>query len=190
MRTRLKDLAAISGFSVSTVSKALNDCHEISRETRAELKELAYNCNYIPNYNAKALKKQEKDIIMVCFPKFRLKDYSDIVEGIYEKALFYGYGIILHMVEPSFCKKFVLDINTISRIDGVITINDFKNTCSFNSNWAEGSDVLIDECLPSVTYGNDKTKKLDKDEARQLGHKICKGLIRNIRMGNRKLMDF
>ena len=45
----LKDLAATLGVSVSTVSKALKDSPEISKDTIARVKEIAQELNYRPN---------------------------------------------------------------------------------------------------------------------------------------------
>ena len=47
--TTLKELAALLNISVSTVSKALNNSHEISDKTRERVKELAAELNYKPN---------------------------------------------------------------------------------------------------------------------------------------------
>ena len=47
--TSLKDMARILGVSIPTVSRALKDSPEISRELCARAKQLAREMNYRPN---------------------------------------------------------------------------------------------------------------------------------------------
>ena len=48
-RTSLKDLAQILGVSIPTVSRALKNSPEISRELCAKVQKLAKEMNYHPN---------------------------------------------------------------------------------------------------------------------------------------------
>ncbi|MGZ5190348.1 MAG: LacI family DNA-binding transcriptional regulator, partial [Flavisolibacter sp.] len=45
----IRELAKELNLSVSTISKALNDSHEISDETKQRVLETAARLNYIPN---------------------------------------------------------------------------------------------------------------------------------------------
>lgn len=55
--TSLKDLARILGVSVPTVSRALKDSPEISRDLCDRAKQLAKEMNYRPNPFAMSLRK-------------------------------------------------------------------------------------------------------------------------------------
>ena len=55
--TSLKDLAQALGVSIPTVSRALKDSPEISRELCAKTKALAKEMNYRPNPFAMSLRK-------------------------------------------------------------------------------------------------------------------------------------
>lgn len=44
--TKLKDIAVVAGVSISTVSKALNNSHEIKDETRMKIVRIARELNY------------------------------------------------------------------------------------------------------------------------------------------------
>ena len=68
----LKDLAAILGVSVSTVSKALSDNPEISLPTRKKIKEAAEAYNYIPNNIAQSLKAKSTKTVGVIIPAILL----------------------------------------------------------------------------------------------------------------------
>lgn len=91
----LKEMAKLSGYSISTVSKALNDEHDISDLTKNKIKEIANIYNYIPNRQARALRNKKTNIIAVVLPKFCLKKYANILEGFEEEAQSRGYRIII-----------------------------------------------------------------------------------------------
>ncbi|WBX70502.1 LacI family DNA-binding transcriptional regulator [Tenacibaculum retecalamus] len=55
----LKNIALETGFSISTVSKALNDSHEISSVTKEKIIKIATALNYTPNFFARNLKKKK-----------------------------------------------------------------------------------------------------------------------------------
>jgi len=55
MPTTLEDIARALNVSKMTVSRAINDHPEISRETRARILAMAQKMNYRPNQFARAL---------------------------------------------------------------------------------------------------------------------------------------
>lgn len=67
MSCTLKDIANISGMSISTVSRALNDSPLIKEKTKAKIKALAKSMNFEFNANARSLIKSETNIIGVIF---------------------------------------------------------------------------------------------------------------------------
>jgi len=58
----LKKISTLSGFSVSTVSKALNNKKDISSVTREAIQGIAKKHNYVPNFSALALRKQRSKL--------------------------------------------------------------------------------------------------------------------------------
>ena len=65
--TTIKDIAKKCGFSVSTVSKALNNSGEIGEETKRKIKETAKEMGYFPNAAARLLKTNRSNNIGVLF---------------------------------------------------------------------------------------------------------------------------
>ena len=55
-KSTIKDISFASGFSNSTVSKALNNHKEISKRTRDKIKAIAIKFNYTPNFFASLLR--------------------------------------------------------------------------------------------------------------------------------------
>ncbi len=63
----LKDISKACGVSIATVSKALNDHSDISKETKERIKEVADKLGYHPNAAAQALKTNRSNNIGVLF---------------------------------------------------------------------------------------------------------------------------
>ncbi len=63
----IKDIAAQSGFSIATVSKALNDHKDVSVPTKQLIRETAARLGYFPNAQARALKTNRTYNIGVVF---------------------------------------------------------------------------------------------------------------------------
>lgn len=63
----LKDISKACGVSIATVSKALNDHSDISRETKDKIKKVASDLGYHPNAAAQALKTNRSNNIGVLF---------------------------------------------------------------------------------------------------------------------------
>lgn len=89
--TSLKDMARILGVSIPTVSRALKDSPEISRELCARAKQLAREMNYRPNPFAMSLRKNTPRIIGVVVPEIVTHFFSSILSGIEDMAIANGY---------------------------------------------------------------------------------------------------
>ena len=68
MKTRLKDIAEATGFSVNTVSHALRDAPDIAEETKRRIREVADQLDYIPNLQAGSMKSGKSRIVSVILP--------------------------------------------------------------------------------------------------------------------------
>lgn len=55
----MKDISVICGVSVATVSKALNDQNDISKEMKEKVRQVADELGYFPNAAAQALKDRK-----------------------------------------------------------------------------------------------------------------------------------
>lgn len=85
-RITLKTIADKTGFSVTTVSRALAGYDDVSDATRAEIEVAAHSLGYYPNLTARQLQKQRTDTIGLILPTFgaRFADpyFSMLLAGI------------------------------------------------------------------------------------------------------------
>jgi len=117
----VKGLAKILGVSISTVSKALNDSHEISKATKQKVHKLAKDYNYTPNKLASSLKSGKTKTIGVIIPSIRNRFFARVLYGIEKVATKENYNIITCISNESF-KKEVTNVQVLANgsIDGFI----------------------------------------------------------------------
>ena len=119
--TTLKELAALLNISISTVSKALNDSHEISENTRIRVKELATKLNYKPNRIAQQLKTNTSKTIGVILPTVTNPFFAEVLHGIEMAATNNDYDIIVCLSNETLHKeKRSLDLLSNGSVDGFI----------------------------------------------------------------------
>lgn len=63
--TTIDDISRATGFSRTTISKALNDKSDISEPTKEIIRKAAKELNYVPNINAKNLRAKTNNIVAV-----------------------------------------------------------------------------------------------------------------------------
>lgn len=102
----IKDIARILKVSTSTVSRALRDAHDVSKETKNAVLALSDELNYQPNKFALSLQQKQTHTIGVIVPNL---DYvlSTMVKGIDEVALEAGYTVMVCQSNESFGREIV-----------------------------------------------------------------------------------
>lgn len=78
----LKDVAKRAGVSIATVSYCINNSHNLSPETRARINKAIAELNYIPNSQARNLKRKTSRDICAIFPSLENQCYSEFLKGI------------------------------------------------------------------------------------------------------------
>jgi LacI family transcriptional regulator len=117
----LKKIAQDLQVSISTVSKALRDSHEISLETREKIKSYAKKYNYKPNNIALSLKNQKTKKIGIIIPEIVHHFFATVISGIEKVANDKGYQVIICLSGESFDKEVVnMDMLANGSIDGFI----------------------------------------------------------------------
>ena len=110
----IKELSFLSGFSVSTVSKALNNKQDISETTRKTIRGLDNERNYVPNNYAVGLRGKLPSAIAVILPK--------VTDSYYSSALCH----LQKLAENNGCRIiFFQSFNDTSKeIDYIKSLND------------------------------------------------------------------
>jgi LacI family transcriptional regulator len=117
----IKMLAKELQLSVSTISKALRDSHEISEGTKLRVNELVERLNYVPNPYASSLRRRNSKTIGVVIPEVVDSFFAQAINGIESVAQEKGYHVLIYLTHESFEKeKTILKDFESGRVDGVL----------------------------------------------------------------------
>lgn len=130
MGVTIKDIAKIANVSHTTVSRALNNSPFINDETKAKIKDIAKQLNYIPNYSAKSLVLNRSYNIALFFstinqgtsPRF----FYEAVSGV-NSVVKGRYNLLVRGIDDY---KDYSNIN-IKGFDGIILMSQSNNDNPF-----------------------------------------------------------
>ncbi|MEP7376694.1 MAG: LacI family DNA-binding transcriptional regulator [Chitinophagaceae bacterium] len=94
-QSTLKKLSEVLGISISTVSRALKDHPDISKTTKARVKELAEALEYEPNNNAVQLRTQQSNVLGIMVPTIDNFFYDSFIAAVEEDARAHGYSVMI-----------------------------------------------------------------------------------------------
>lgn len=143
----LKDLAAELNVSISTVSRALNNCPEISPEVTRKVQALARERNYTPNPLAMGLLRQQTRMIGVIVPDLVTHFFSSVISGIEYVAKQNGYYILISSSSESYEKEVESVKNLLNtRVEGLVVCLS-QETSNYDH-----FDALIENEIPLVFF--------------------------------------
>jgi len=120
-RMTLKKIARELDVSISTVSKALHDQKEVSKETREKIQAFAKFYNYRPNNVALSLKNKKTKTIGLIIPEIVHHFFAKVMSGIEQVANSRGYNVIIGVSNESFDKEVIsMEMLINGSIDGFI----------------------------------------------------------------------
>ena len=122
----INDIAKLANVSKSTVSKALNDRHDVSVETKKRILKIASEKHFIPNAFGKGLKRRTTENIGVIFcrelqPLSGNPFYSRVLEGIEGELAVNNYNLVLHLI-PEDYKNSLPKMVREKQVDGLILV--------------------------------------------------------------------
>jgi len=91
----LKDISAAVNKSISTVSKALSDSHEVNRETKKIIQDYARQHHFQSNKLAKSLRTGKSHVIGVIVSTISNSFFSQILEGIEDYLVLTDYSLVI-----------------------------------------------------------------------------------------------
>lgn len=91
----IKDVAASSGFSTSTVSRALNNRESVRKETRQVVLSVAEHLGYKPNLVAKGLRVRRGNLIALAVPKSSSPVFTLVIQYVLNAARDRDYHVIV-----------------------------------------------------------------------------------------------
>ncbi|EAH1509687.1 LacI family transcriptional regulator [Listeria monocytogenes] len=123
-KTSIKDIAKLSGVSVATVSRVINDNGRFSEETREKVLAIIKETNYQMNFSAKSLRMNKSFSVGILVPDISNYFFSSVVQQI-EAILFdQGYSTIICNTGRNLDKEMAyLNMLESKMVDGLIVIS-------------------------------------------------------------------
>ncbi len=141
-------LAKELGLSISTVSKALGDSHEISASTKKRVFDLAAKYNYKPNPFASNLRKKKGTQIAVIIPEIVNNFFALAVDGIGSVTMEKDYDTLIYLSnENPERERAILSHLENGMISGIII-----SVCSGRGGYAHFQEFYERTKLPIVFF--------------------------------------
>ena len=153
----IKDIAHELHFSVSTVSRALQNHPDISEETKKIITNYAREHHYRPNQMASSLRTQKVTTIGLILPELTSYFFSTILEGVEKAANVAGYNVLIARTkEDPEHEKQCLQMLDNARVAGIIACHT-KRTFDFRP-----YENMIQQGVPMVVV--DRYSPLNCDQ--------------------------
>lgn len=117
----IKDIAKELDVSTATVSRALRNSNEISKETKLEVLKIAKQMGYHPNLLARSLINKSSKILGVVVPTINRQFWSNSISGIESVAYKKGYKVMIFQSTESYDKEVeIVETLANSMVDGIL----------------------------------------------------------------------
>lgn len=143
----IKDIAKSLNISASTVSRALNNNPDISKETRKLVQEYAKKHKYKPNNLAQNLRSNHSNVIGVIVPELANHFFSSVLSGMETVAEEQDFNVIVCQSQEDYLKE-IRNVQTLikSRVSGVL-ISQSKQTLKYDH-----FQELLDNNIPVIFF--------------------------------------
>ena len=119
-RVTLRDIAEVAGVHVMTVSDALNDTRNVAPATRARIKAIAREMNYVPNFAARALVTGRSGMIAVISGAMNEPYYANMVHVLEKYLMADEYQLLLLRTQREV--QHLVNSAGAAAVDGAIAI--------------------------------------------------------------------
>ena len=158
MKTTIRDVAKKANVSVATVSRVINKKGYVHEETRMAVENAIQELGFEPNQLARSLTNHRSMMLGVIVPHVGTTFYGQLIEGIEQAALSYGYKTMLCNTQDNSERELdYLKIFEQYSVEGVIVASNFINKEKLTSSNIPviSVDHLVSDEIPSVTSNNE-----------------------------------
>ncbi|MBN8836464.1 MAG: LacI family DNA-binding transcriptional regulator [Sphingobacteriia bacterium] len=142
-----KIIAKKFGVSVSTVSRAMNDSHQISEPVKKKINSYIKKIKFQPNPHARSLRNMKTKTIAVLVPDIANSFFTLSLRGIEEVLHKNGYNLMIFQTNDQLeTEKQIFNQLESGIVDGVLS------ACSSNKNGAIEHIMKLNEKIPVVFF--------------------------------------
>ena len=132
-RSTMNDVAKLAGVTQATVSYVINNTANISDEVKARVYDAIKKLDYSPNYNARALKTNQSNIIGILLPDIVNQYYSRMVEYLESLLIQSNYHTMVYTTSynPEYEKDIIQRLLSFD-VQGIIVLYQLTNPANWN----------------------------------------------------------
>ncbi len=175
MKVTIKDVAAYTGLSITTVSRYLNNNYPVSKQAKSKIEQAIQVLGYKPNLVARSLKNRNTGIIGLVVADIANRFFMNVAKGLEKVISEEGYQIIFASSDGMVEKEHkILSLFEERRIDGLVIASSDTE--------AEIMNGLADRGMPIVAVdrwisGLHAQAVLEENE--NAAYRLVKRLIEN-----------
>lgn len=91
----IKEVAALAGVSVATVSRAMNESGYVKAATKAKIDAAIQQLDYAPNEVARTLNMKQSKVLGLLLPDMSNPFFTQVARGVEDTAMAHGYHIMI-----------------------------------------------------------------------------------------------
>lgn len=158
----IKDIARLSGCSVTTVSRALNNHRDIKPETKDKIQKIIDEYGYIPNNSARNLKRKDSNTIAIIVKGISNPFFQNMYSLFEQQMSRLKYSLLLQHVEENENEVTrALEVEKEKKLCGIIFLGGFFN--------AESRKELDKLKIPYILCTADMSGDADKNTYSAVG---------------------
>lgn len=120
-RVTLEDIAKATGFTINTVSRALKNKPDISRQTAERIQQTAREMGYVRNYIASSLRSGRTKTIAMITGTMSNPYYAILADLLQQEAAQLGYGLmILCSKDDAETENQAIEMALSRQVDGIL----------------------------------------------------------------------
>jgi DNA-binding LacI/PurR family transcriptional regulator len=121
MKHTIKDVAAYAGFSIATVSRAINAPHTVNRVTLAKIREAIDALQFRPSPLGRQLRGERTRLIGIVLPTLANPVFAECLQGIDDLAATAGYRLMLMTTQYDAAReRHAIETLLSQRVEGLI----------------------------------------------------------------------
>lgn len=147
----IADVARAAGVSVATVSRVMNGSGSVAEPTVQVVQAAIERLNYVPNQQARNLRRHESRNFMVLLPNITNPYYANVFDGINQRAQELGYSVYLCNTDGRVPEQLIQEAVANKRADGVILLH-----IGYNEEWLSkyAKQLPIVQCCEYTGHGH------------------------------------
>lgn len=153
----IKDVAKLSGVTVTTVSRVLNNRGYISEATKKKVFDAMVELNYVPNEVARSLYRKKSNILGLIIPDISHPFFAELSKSIELYAYKQGYKILLcNSYQDSIKERDYIEMLKKSQVDGIIMGSHSLQTHEYSNTGLPivAIDRNLSDSIPVITSDN------------------------------------